>query len=377
MDDFENIPKNQIIPSQHNDETSQEIIRLYHDPSIGLSSITEFMRKLEKAGHSYTKEQVKKALVGDNSYVQNQMYKKPKKYNSFIAKNPFEILQTDLMFLDESWKEFNDGYHILLTVIDTFTRFGFCVFIGTKHGISVKNGLENIFNAIDEISKHFKTYFYPTMLICDQGKEFYNPQVKDLLEKRNIILHSPVSQYKASICERFNRTIKQKLINYTTTYQSRRYIDVLPKILDNYNNSYHSTIEMSPWEAMTELKTSKTPKYPEEDKPRFKFKVGDFVRLVQDKHRFSKEIHQERYSNETFIISRILDLQDITKYELTDLEGDVLNNFYYNQQLVPFDKHQVENSFNPYVIERKGRKQKIGWLGYDEKKFYRWIPIPN
>jgi len=48
--------------------------------------------------------------------------------------------------------------------------------------------------------------------------------------------------------ERFNRTIKGMIMQYQAANNSHRYLDVLPKILKNYNNTYHTTIKSTPTE---------------------------------------------------------------------------------------------------------------------------------
>jgi len=46
--------------------------------------------------------------------------------------------------------------------------------------------------------------------------------------------------------EQFNRTIKGMIMQYMAASNSRRYLDVLPKIVKNYNNTYHTTIKSTP-----------------------------------------------------------------------------------------------------------------------------------
>ena len=49
--------------------------------------------------------------------------------------------------------------------------------------------------------------------------------------------------------ERFNQTLMNKLSSLFTINNNYRYIDDIQKIVDQYNNSYHSSIKMSPVEA--------------------------------------------------------------------------------------------------------------------------------
>ena len=49
--------------------------------------------------------------------------------------------------------------------------------------------------------------------------------------------------------ERFNRTIRDKITQYFDAYKTHKYIDIINKLVENYNNSYHSSINMSPNDA--------------------------------------------------------------------------------------------------------------------------------
>ncbi len=48
------------------------------------------------------------------------------------------------------------------------------------------------------------------------------------------------------IIERFNRTIRDKINKYMIAYKTNRFIDVLPELVENYNNSIHSSIKITP-----------------------------------------------------------------------------------------------------------------------------------
>ena len=49
---------------------------------------------------------------------------------------------------------------------------------------------------------------------------------------------------KAAVVERFNRTLEGRLWRYFTHTNTYRYIDILQKIVDAYNNSWHSGTKM-------------------------------------------------------------------------------------------------------------------------------------
>ena len=49
--------------------------------------------------------------------------------------------------------------------------------------------------------------------------------------------------------ERFNRIIKEKLFKYFSANNTRKYVDVLDFLVDQYNNTIHSSTKMTPKEA--------------------------------------------------------------------------------------------------------------------------------
>ena len=49
--------------------------------------------------------------------------------------------------------------------------------------------------------------------------------------------------------ERFNRTIKEKMFKYFSANNTRKFVDVLDWLVDQYNNAINSSINMTPKEA--------------------------------------------------------------------------------------------------------------------------------
>ena len=73
--------------------------------------------------------------------------------------------------------------------------------------------------------------------------------MKKLLEKNGITLYLTENEKKSNVCEGWNRTIKTKMWKQFTVQSNTQYLDILPKILNQYNNTKHSSIKMTPTEA--------------------------------------------------------------------------------------------------------------------------------
>ena len=78
----------------------------------------------------------------------------------------------------------------------------------------------------------------------DKGWEFYNKDVQKLVE-----LYSTENEEKSCVIERFNRTIKEKMLKYFSANNTRKFVDVLALLVGQYNNTINSSINMTPKEA--------------------------------------------------------------------------------------------------------------------------------
>ena len=97
----------------------------------------------------------------------------------------------------------NDGFHYLLTVIDVFSKYAFDVALKKKDSKNVVDAFGKIIT--DEKRKPFK-------LQTDKGKEFFNRALRAKLEDWGIQFYvSQNEDIKASVVERFNRTLKIKM----------------------------------------------------------------------------------------------------------------------------------------------------------------------
>ena len=136
----------------------------------------------------------------------------------------------------QSFTKSNNGYKYILMIIDVFSKYGWAIPLKTKMGSEVAKAFQDL----------WKTQIPPQKLWTDKGKEFYNKQMKDLLEKNNVDLYSTENEEKSSVVERWNRTIKRTMWKYFTTNNTTTYIDVLPEIIAKYNNTYHRSIKCTP-----------------------------------------------------------------------------------------------------------------------------------
>ncbi|KAG5319049.1 YMD3 protein, partial [Pseudoatta argentina] len=158
---------------------------------------------------------------------------------------------------------------------------------------------------------------YPKNLHIDRGKEFYNSDVQKLLEKHNINYYSTYSAIKASVVERFNRTLKNNML------------------LTIYNRVNIATSAQ--------------------------YKVDDSVCVSKFKTVFDKG-YTPNWSTEVFKIIKVQQINPVT-HLLEDSRGESIAGGFYEYEL-----HSVANP-DVYLVEKvlckRGNEVYVKWLGFD------------
>lgn len=301
---------------------------------------------------SVKKENIKKKILVEELH-------KPSRKN-FLRRKVVQVgindtLQIDLVEMIP-YAAVNNGYKYLLTVIDIFSKKAYARPIKSKTAEAVTSAMESVLNEIDTP---------PNNVHCDMGKEFLNSKFKNLMKKCNINLYNTFSHLKASIVERFNRTLKTKMWKRFSLNGSYKWIGMLPSLLREYNNTVHRTIKLKPNEVKKEHEPILLNSVYKNviTVPKHKFNVGDHVRISKYKGVFTKG-YEPNWSTEIFIIDSIYPTVPVT-YLLKDKENVLISGKFYEQEL-----QKVKNK-DVYLIEKvlkkKGNKILVKWLGFDEK----------
>ena len=118
-----------------------------------------------------------------------------------------------------------------------YSKYAFVVPLKDNKGISITNAFKKI---IKQSGRK------PNKIWVDQGSESDNQDFKKWLSSNNIIMYSTYSEGKSVVAERFIRTLKNKLYKHMTATNKNVYYDVLDDIVNEYNNTKHSTIKVKP-----------------------------------------------------------------------------------------------------------------------------------
>ena len=72
--------------------------------------------------------------------------------------------------------------------------------------------------------------------------------MKKILKENNIHhdTNEPGEHNKMAIVERFNRTIRSMINKYLNHHNTTNWIDILDDFIENYNNTYHTSIKQEP-----------------------------------------------------------------------------------------------------------------------------------
>ena len=151
------------------------------------------------------------------------------------------------------------------------------------------------------------------------------------------------------------------------------YYNILPKLIEIYNNRYHSIIKMKPIHVnknnekyikenvYTYNKTTKIPK----------FKINDLVRIsLKRRDIFDKPSSNIKWSEELFKIHSI-NKSNVITYKIIDLNDEIIEGIFYEREL-----QKTKDTSEKYIIEKIIWKNKnkylVKWRGYSND-FNRWI----
>ena len=334
--------------------------KIYYDPSNSGSfgGVAALVRETGTRN-------VKNWLSSQDAYTLHKPVRRIFPRRKTFAKGIADLFQADLADM-QNLGRYNDGYRYILTCIDVFSKRAFAIPLKDKRGPSVADAFEKIFSETA-----------PVLLQTDRGTEFLNSQVQSVFDKYKIKHYwSMNDDIKAACVERFNRTIKIRLFRYMTGRHTKRWIDVLSTFIESYNKSFHRTIRtigMAPNDVtLTNSQQVADRMYPVKTETRWKYEVGDRVRISKYKTIFDKGYLQS-WTDEIFVVD-VRHPSNPATYGLKDLLGEEIKGRFYEPEL-----QKVTKEDNVYIVEKvlKTRRRRgklehfVKWEGYGDK-FNSW-----
>ncbi|XP_035205331.1 uncharacterized protein LOC118180336 [Stegodyphus dumicola] len=116
---------------------------------------------------------------------------------------------------------------------------------------------------------------------------------------------------------------------------TRKYIDVIDKLISSYNHTWHRSIKTEPvsvtlqnqeriWKTLYGQQPAQVPVSSD-------LKIGDTVRISREKMVFEKG-YEQNWTREIFTIYKIIRRIPVV-YKLKDLAGEVIQGTFYKQEL--------------------------------------------
>ncbi|KAF8766363.1 putative uncharacterized transposon-derived like protein [Argiope bruennichi] len=275
-----------------------------------------------------------------------------------------DLWQCDLVDL-QHLAEHNNGFKYLLTVIDVFSKYAYVIPLKSKTSVAVKNAFEKLLQQVKP--KHIQS---------DKGKEFYNTQLQSLFKRYSINHYSAEGDHKASVIERFNRTLKNKMFRVFTYRKSYRYDDVLQSLVKSYNDSEHRSIGMAPSKVTRDFEPhifKKLYGYTLKNS-RVILNKGDLVRISKANKSFRRG-YLPGWSDEVFMVSKVYPSYPTT-FELQDLKSEAIKGRFYAEELQKILKRPEDYWHIEKVLKTKGKGTKkeyyVKWKGFDNR-FNSWV----
>ena len=275
------------------------IEKIYYDLA-GYGSIQNTLKEARKYDNTITYDDVKqwkdKQVLGQKRQIRGT--------NSFIAKEPLEEFQMDLMFFSDVEKG-----SVALLMVDIFTKFTHIVEVKSKQPDDVLEGIKKCF---DKMNK-------PRSIYSDVEGAFTSNIVKKYLNDNNVKLIT--TNGHAPVAERQIRTFKN-MIYQRLEKTSKSWRELLYPVLLVYNNKQvHRVTKMTPAEAMQksnhlevrinlEMKRKHSRLYPE-------INVGDTVKIYKKKDKLDKE-RLSVWGHKTYTVQ---DIQEFNDQKLYKIEG--------------------------------------------------------
>lgn len=318
---------------------------------------------------SSSSKEIKNWLSGQDAYTLHKQSVKKFPRRKTVAMGINHCWQCDLVEVQEYAAD-NDNVKYLLTSIDVFSKKARVSTMINKTGIEVARAFSKMISG--DVQK-------PLNLQSDKGREFLSAPFQRLLEAENIHHYTSENEdIKASIIERFHRTLRGKMFRYFTHNNTRRYVDVLDDLVESYNRTRHSTIKMAPnaVSAKNEKQVYKT-LYGKRmmKKMKFKFSIGDSVRILESKRTFHRG-YLPKWSLEIYTIKRLHSTNPPT-YSIQDYNGEIIRGRFYVNELQKIQPKTVQDYYKiDKVLKTRGKGNKkqylVSWKGYDSS-FNSWV----
>ena len=298
------------------------------------------------------KEAIQQWLSQQESYTKHKPIRRRFRRRRVIVLGKGDTWGLDLIDMSRL-KQQNDQFAYVLIVIDLFSKKLDLRPLKRKFP-------SDVIAAFDDIIKGpvLDSEPLPAFVQSDSGGEF-SPLFSRHVQKTYRIKHYRLlnPDIKSAITERAIRTLRTRLYRFFTHKKSNRYLDVLPKLVQSYNNRFHTSIKMAPNQVtfanqdevrfnlygtsdiadLLQHDVNQLPANRRLRQTQQEFSIGDRVRISKHKNIF-KQGYLPNFTDEVFIIldrhPKSIKRGVRTLYTLMDLNSEKISGRFYSEELV-------------------------------------------
>lgn len=210
------------------------LIMHQHESKTNHRGISETYGRLKQIYYWPNMKKDINEYINDCNICQTLKYSRLQSYVPLVRtetpSKPFQMIHIDTFIFDSN---------NFLTIFDKFSKFG-QAFYYDKNAKSV----------CDKLIKFFSFYGCPESITCDNGGEFNNNLLKELLKTQKINVHftTPRHHESNSPVERFHSTLIEHLRILKEKNKDTPISDLMPYAIIAYNSTVHSTTKFTPYE---------------------------------------------------------------------------------------------------------------------------------
>ena len=309
-----------------------------------------------------------KILVGTRSFQRTNR----KKQFHYMYGNKNYMFQLDICDLFGEQRNriaaYNNGAKYILVFINNLTKKVYAHPLENRKNENIKI-LRKILTEANIGCKHDEQEITNVQV----DKEFLTSKIRNFFSENCINVYHSESDYKASLVERFIRSLKEGLVSRMEGNYTEKWTDLLKDYVTQYNTEIvHSSTNLTPQKA-EELPSAalinlqenfyKKSKKMTTKNQKFKFEIGDLVRLKgnKDNNPFIKS-YRRRFTTEVYKIYHRRKTPEINVYYVKSETGEVIKGAFREDFLRLANN---ENEVYAYrILKEKGDKVLISWDGY-------------
>ena len=339
-----------MLSNPKNDELLNKIYFI-NGYQVGIKKLFEYMKSNfpdSKISYRYIKHWLSLQPV----YQINQLQRQTKHIIPIRSNRKLSNIQIDL--IDFSQNTAPNQYKYIMNIIDIHSRYLWLIPLKQKDSVLVLEAFRKWYNENNNDDHPFR------VIQTDGGGEFV--LLRDYLEELNIKHLQSTNPQSQSIVERANQTIRRILgKNVSLTGKSR--FTILQNAADVYNNTYHSTLYMTPNEKYNlsdeDIKKDLHEENKIDSKNIFKkrldkipisninkdLEADDWVRIKRlKKSSLDKTKGFNNWSQEIYVIVRKIRSRNaalLPRYKVKNINGNELSQGYYRDDLLKISKDTI------------------------------------